>query len=323
MPTFRMSRTLLAAVLASLVPAAPAAADTFIAAANDADLTASGDGIFWSERRTSGLTRLMTVDGGAVTALPVRPEPVSFAATPGTDRTGAPVLTYCRGTSTTCRSLHVFDVARRRERRLDVSVPRGCVPLSPSMERGAVVFVLAGSCKRRGVWLRSATGRLRRLAANDDACCTALVNGTPAWIGAQPAADVVFVKVAPPGRRPFVLYRSAHPIRGASTAGLVGFGGRLYWGVTAETEDGDFPRALESRVLRARPVPGAACEASDRSLPSRSRMRSSLSSDTIEAPAFAISARGLFYADRREIRLADGPPVVFSTRYAFGRNCRF
>jgi hypothetical protein len=308
---------IIAGLLLALGAAAPAGADTTVVTASATDLAVSGERVFWSDPVGSGLARLMVAERGTVRAVPVRREPVRFAPVTGTDASGAAALVYCRGTSRACSSLHVLTVADRRERRLDVPIPRGCMVLPPALERGAVLYALRGaSCPRRGIWLRSRSGRLRRVTTDHEVCCVALVNGAAAWLGAIADADVVFVKVARPGRRPFVLYRSSPSGIAAAPGGLVAHGGRLHWGVTAETRGGAYPRAFESRVIHARPVPRAACEGSDRTFPSRSR--SAPEGSDLRPPVFAVAAGGVFYADAREIRRADAPAPVFGPQHSFG-----
>lgn len=183
----------------TLVGATRAAADTVLARARAPDLAVSGDTLVWSEKQRRGRYRLMALHEGGRARLPI-PANNSFAFYPtsGTDATGAPVVIYARCKHGKCRTLHGYWLSEQREQRLPVRAGRGCELQGASMDRGAIAFIRRGRCRNRGIWLQFPDGRTRRLTRRDDACCTAVMGDTAAWIG-SPESGTISVIVAPPG----------------------------------------------------------------------------------------------------------------------------
>jgi hypothetical protein len=311
-----MSRTLSmvgCAVLLALALAPRAEADSVLARVGAEDPVVAGDTVFFSKRDASRRWRLMAWREGAMRTVRVRGEPFVFAASPGSDRRGSPVLTYVRCPRRRCTEVYELRIRDSRERRLAIASGRGCELSAPTMRRGTLLFLRRGSCASRGVWLRAADGLLRRLSRDDEACCTALVGDAAAWIGSR-GSNRVFLRVAPHSGRRFDVYVSEPAVSSASGS-LLAHEGMLYWGVTMETRAGALPRPFEARIYRASPVAGASCEATDRTFPSLSR--STASGSDLSPPAFAIGSAGIVYGTRTELRLADAPPPPFSVASTF------
>jgi hypothetical protein len=263
-----------------------------------------GDALFWSRRTGRHRYRLMMLCAQTVTRLPVQPNYFPFFASAGTDAAGAPMLVYTRCRHPKCRSLDGLSLTQGRERRLPVRAGRGCELFSPSIDRGVLAFVRDGRCAGRGVWIRSADGRLKRLTRNADVCCTAVVGTAAAWIG-SPAEGLVDLVVAPAGGRPFELFRSdsTYPLD-LYIGNLSASGGLLYWSVS--TWKRRARAATDARIYRAAPTRLADCEATDRQIPTRPQ----------SSPAFAVNEAGVRYATRKRILLADSPPLAFGAEHS-------
>jgi hypothetical protein len=291
--------------------AAPgASADTTLGpAAKPVDLTAVGGALFWSEREAKHRFRLKVLRDGVVRDTGLRPNYYSFFPSAGTDAAGDPVLIYARCPRKKCQLIYTLRIRDGRERRLTPRSGTRCELQAPSIEHGALLVLRFGSCRNRGVWLRSASGVMQRLSRDDDVCCTALAAGAAAWVGFK-QGEGVKINVVPPGGRRFVLFRAPPSDLSAVVGNLMAHDGLLYWGATAETSAGAYPRSAEARVFRARPQPRSACEATDRPIPTRSRLTELES--ILELPVFGVDAGGLRYATRNSVILVDGPPPTFA-----------
>lgn len=290
--------------LGALVGATRAAADTMLAPARAQDLAVSGDTLVWSEKQRRGRYRLMALRGGRRTRLQIRPNnSFPFFPASGTDVGGANVVVYQRCKRGKCRTLEGYWLSERREQRLPVRAGRGCELQGPSMDRGAIAYIRRGRCRNRGIWLQLPDGRTRRLTRRDDACCTALIGDTAAWIG-SPESGTISVIVAPPSGPAFEVFRNdnTYPLD-VITGNIGASGGLLYWSVS--TWKARARRPTDARVYRAQPQPKADCEASNRQFPAAGGL-----------PIYAVDESGLRYADKRSVRLADSPPPVFGPAFS-------
>jgi hypothetical protein len=299
----------------SCIAAAPARADTVLAEQGSEDLVAAGGALYFSERQANGRYRLLVLRDGAVSGIGLPSAHYAFYAGAGTDAQGRQVLIYSRCPRGRCTSIHLLDVATGQERRLKVTVGRGCQLAGPSIERGTLMFVRMGSCPRRGIWLRRTGAPARRLSRAADTCCTAqLADGTVVWLGSAPGGLRVTVR-APDGARFSLFEVDDLSPRVAAVGFLIAFDGHLYWGAAAHIRAGAYPRPVSKRVFRALPEPFAACEATDRDLPPGPHTDGRY--DSLRAPRFAIDAGGLYYATDEQILRADTPPPAFDFRNAF------
>jgi hypothetical protein len=283
-----------AACTAVLAAVPPARADTLVAKDRAVLLTAPRSAVVWDRTDRRGAHRLVMLRAGRTRTLPIPPSRGPLVASAGTARSGRPVLVYSRCNRRLCTSIHIFSLSNGHDARAPVSAEPGCDLAPASMDRGVLVFLRRGPCPDRGVWRRTAAGRLRRLQRVDDVCCTAVWAGRAAWIGGH--GDRVSVTVAPARGRPFAIFqvRQADYVVGS----LHALDGRLYWSLATRSTPGAGAHIFRSRMSR-----GAACEMADRRLPVSSRSDPWLD--------FAVNETSLWYRTGQRILRADQPRPSF------------
>lgn len=170
-------RTLAAAVLIALTAAAPAAADTLVAAAPGAKNLAVGGGWYaWAAPAPDGRWRLTirNPDTGVVSV----PDIPAFGAPPdaaiGSDVTGENlgerrlVVAYsrCEGRSTISGcDVWSYDIASGEEAEVDGLASTGASETAPSVSLGTWSYVRRGAIERKGVYVRTREDRSRRLSS--------------------------------------------------------------------------------------------------------------------------------------------------------------